>query len=348
MRRAPSDGSLHEASEQLVREEAAAGREADARLGGHRTARGGRHPAPRRGAGRAARRRPRRARARRPGAARGSSPRRPRHRHRPGPRRPAAAAAPSRRPGPAPPGSRRGAPRSSGGPTPSNAWAPGPTASYGSAQPVGEVVAALVARSRPVRDLVAAEARRRPGGRRRARTARPPGRRPARRPPTPATGGRPRVVGRWSPSGPGDPLAIGVVEGQRVGRDVVEAQRERRVQRRRPRVLGLPGDVVQQVDRHGRRCPPARASATASATSRRPVAPAQPTQELRIERLRAERERGSRRLRRASAATPRSSGPGFASIVTSASAASPKRDRTRASSPAMSSDGSSVGVPPPR
>ena len=81
------------------------------------------------------------------------------------------------------------------------------------ALPVGQVVPALVPGPRPVRDLVAAE----PGvgqghdgvvvlGRGAVLVL--PGADAAR-----ASGARPCVVGRWSPSGAGQALGIGVVEG---------------------------------------------------------------------------------------------------------------------------------------
>ena len=99
----------------------------------------------------------------------------------------------------------------------------------------------------------------------------------------------PALRGQVVAGRPGQPLRIRVVEGQRVGRDVVRRERERRVQRRRPGLLALPGDVVQQVERHR---PDAR---LASLGDRgldvpRAVSSAQPPQQPVIERLRAQRD----------------------------------------------------------
>ena len=220
---------------------------------------------------------------------------------RPRPSRRAGAPAAHRPRAPAPAGTRPAAPRSSAATTPSNAWAPGPTASYGRALPVGEVVPALVAGPGPVRDLVAAEARRRPAARRRARTAPRPGRRPGRGPPPRASAGRPDVVGRWSPERPGDALGIGVVERQRVGRDVVDAER------RSPRRASPP-----------RRRPTAPARRTAGrptpTRSRRP-APRRPRRRRRAGRWRRpeppqqRRDRTTARRARAGSRPPRPAPP---------------------------------------
>ncbi len=120
------------------------------------------------------------------------------------------------------------------------------------AGPVRQVVPALVAGAGPVRDLVAAEA-----GRGEAIDGEPVlVRRPVvvllrTRPVAPAPGaaGRREVVA----GGAGDALGVGVVERQRVGGHVVDAQLDRRVQRGRERVDRLAGHVVQQVDRDRRR-----------------------------------------------------------------------------------------------
>ena len=80
----------------------------------------------------------------------------------------------------------------------------------------------------------------------------------------------------------------------------------------------------------------------------RPMPPAQPPEQRRVERLGAERDPVDARRDAAPRASPRSSGPGLASIVTSAPSAMPKRSRTRPRIAAMETSGSRVGVPPPR
>ena len=104
-----------------------------------------------------------------------------------------------------------------------------------------------------------------------------------------APAARARARGQVVAGRPGEPLRVRVVEGQRVRGDVVGREGERGVQRRRPGLLALPGDVVQQVERHR---PDAR---LASLGDRgldvpRAVPPAQPAQQPVIERLRAQRD----------------------------------------------------------
>src|SRR5215211_1956751 len=94
------------------------------------------------------------------------------------------------------------------------------------------------------------------------------------------------------------------------------------------------------------------------ARSRRRGSPPIPPASARGRRPRRRRMAGSnawapseRRVTPAStraSASPRSSGPGFDSIVTSAAASSPKRSRTRPRIAAIDADGRRVGVPPPR
>ena len=114
-----------------------------------------------------------------------------------------------RRPASAPRRSRRGARRSSGGSAPSNACAPGPDRLVRPALPVGQVVPALVAGLGPVADLVAAEPGLARGGRRRGGTGPRRGPRPGRARAISRQRRAPEVVGRWSPSGPVSPSASG-------------------------------------------------------------------------------------------------------------------------------------------
>ena len=116
------------------------------------------------------------------------------------------------------------------------------------ALPVGEVVAALVARPRPVADLVAAPAVGRRDGGRRGGTAPRRDPRPARRSPASRQRRAPRRVGRWSPSGPVRPSAVGVVERQGIQREVVRLEVERGFERVDPRVERAARDVVEQVE----------------------------------------------------------------------------------------------------
>ena len=121
---------------------------------------------------------------------------------------------------------------------------PGRRASNGSALPVREVVPGLVPGPRPVRDLVVAVAR---GGQ--------------------AILGKGVLLGRAVLVLPGASTlapspraarhgqviaALGVVERQRVQRQVVRLECEGGVERRGPRSDGLAGRVVQQVDVHRR------------------------------------------------------------------------------------------------
>ena len=193
--------------------------------------------------------------------------------------------------------------------------------------PVGEVVAALVPRPRPVRDLVATEAGRgealdgdvvlrgrpvvvllvdrlRPPATR-ARAASAGGRRPARSaPPHPGRRGSARRPTR----GPAR---------ARAPRPASPPRSPRPARGRRTAGRATPT-----------RCPASRASATAASTSRgrcrRPSRRSSPSSnDCAPSDTRVTPASTSAR------ASPRSSGPGFASIVTSASAASPNRVRTR-------------------
>ena len=145
-----------------------------------------------------------------------------------------------RRPARARQGTRRAARRSSGGGAVECVRA-GTHRLVRPARPVGEVVPALVAGSRPVGDLVAAEPgrgealHRQPvlrGGPIVVLPARPP------RPPARAPG----VVGRWSPVGPVRPSASGSSRVRAYGESVVRLERQRGVQRGRPdRLASAPG-----------------------------------------------------------------------------------------------------------
>ena len=305
------------ATEQLVREEAAAGREADAGL---RTARSGSRSPASSAHARCGASGPASASAR----AIPVSSRSPRivastsaavriDRSRAAGRQPSA---PTRRRARARRGTRRAAPRSSAGP-PRRTRAP-------PARPPRTGVAP----SR--RGCGGSRARAGPSSRSRSRGSRP--RRGARRRCAYCAAARssscssiafvrqrraPGRVGRWSPSRPGEPLRVRVVEGQRVRRDVVGAERERGVERRRPGRLALPGHVVQQVERHRPDARLARLGDRVAATSRgrcrRPSRRSSPSSnDCAPSETRVTPASTSAR------ASPRSSGPGFASIVTSA------------------------------
>ena len=139
------------------------------------------------------------------------------------------------------------------------------------APPVGQVVPALVARTRPVRDLVAAPAC---GGKPldgvlvlRGRTVLVLLRAGAVAPASRAGG-----VGRWSPAGPVRPSAARIVEGQRVEREVVRRQCERGVERARPRTRGS-GRARRRAGRgSATRCSPARLGDGLGDVARRDVA----------------------------------------------------------------------------
>ena len=206
---------------------------------------------------------------------------------------------------------------------PSNAWAPGPTASYGRRCQYDEVVPALVPGPAPVRDLVAPVARRRPAGRPRARTGSAARSSSWSRTATSRQRRAPDGRGQVVAQRPGDALRIGIVERQRIGRDVVDAESDRRVERRRPGVDRLPRHVVQQVDRHRSARLPAprrprrrrpRAGAVARAAAAAPGSNDWAPSETRVTPAAT-----------SAAASPRSSGPGFDSIVTSAPSAMPHR-----------------------
>jgi hypothetical protein len=156
--------------------------------------------------------------------------------------------------------------------------------------PVGQVVAALMPGPRPVRDLVASPARRRPARSdarwywSAARSSSCSGRAASRQRLAP------RAVGRWSPISPGETLGVRVVERQRVEREVVRAEVERGTfSSRLPAVDGLTRDVVQEVQvdgadpggpclRHGR------------GHVLRGVAPAEAPQLRGVQALRAKRD----------------------------------------------------------
>ena len=120
--------------------------------------------------------------------------------------------------------------------------------------PVREVVPALVAGTGPVRDLVAAEARRAEtiGGE--AVLLRRPilvlTRRCLASPVTRPRAQRQVVAGRA-----GQALDVGIVERQRVCRDMVRPQLDRPVERGGPVLDGLVGQVVEQVVLVGQRHP---------------------------------------------------------------------------------------------
>ena len=149
------------------------------------------------------------------------------------------------------------------------------------------------------------------------------------------------------PVRPGEALGVGVVEGQRVEREVVRRERQRLVERDHPGRDRLVRDVVQQVEAD-------RADARLRVPRRRPR-----------RRPRGDDGGPSRRSSLGiplwapsdSRVTPGAMlgggvaalvGPGLASSVTSAPGASPNRSRTRSMSAARSSGGRSDGVPPPR
>ena len=130
---------------------------------------------------------------------------------------------------------------------PSKACAPGPTASYGSALPVGQVVAALMAGPRPVGDLVAAPAARRQHVRGEAvllRGAVVVLLATGRLAPAPCARGSGKVVARLAR----EALGVRIVERQRVEREVVRAEIEGGPQCRLPAGDRLPRDVVQEVE----------------------------------------------------------------------------------------------------
>ena len=253
--------------------------------------------------------------------------------------------APRRLPAPAPPGTRPAAPRSSGGSTPSNACAPGPTASYGRRVPVDEVVPALVPGPRPVRDLVAAE----PG------RTQPLDRQPVllgravlvllRGSPSPASDGRPARVGRWSPERPGQPLVVRVVQRQGVRGDVVGRQGKGGVQRRRPRVRRTGPARRTGGPARRTRSPPARASASAVGHVRRPVPPAQARAAAPRPSPAPPATAGSPRPQPARAHRRARPDPGSTRSSPRRPSAIPNRARTRSRSRATASDGSSVGRP---
>ena len=230
-----------EPAEQLVAEQAAARRQDDPIVVGDVEQLGGQRPAERVVEGRLVGRRERDA-AVRP-QAEDDLLRRPPSPDRSPPSRPAGGWPLPRRPGRAPRGSRRGGPRSSAASTPSKACAPGPDRLVRPALPVDEVVPALVAGPRPVADLVAVPAvlgQAMDGVVVLGRGAilvlgRACGRAPATR-----AGRRRQVVA----AGPGQPLGVGVVEGQGVERQVVGLEGERRLERL---------DPVDQRSRRARR-----------------------------------------------------------------------------------------------
>ena len=165
---------------------------------------------------------------------------------------------------------------------------PGPDRLVRPPHPVREVVPALASGPSPVRDLVAPEAGR----------TQPLHRQPVLRgrpivvllvdrcrPPAPRTRARRQVVAHRARQA----LGVRVVERQGIGGDVIRLEGERRIQRRGPNGLGLPGHVVQEVERHGR---DARLASRVDGGSDvvRPVPPAQPPEQARIERLRAHRQ----------------------------------------------------------
>ncbi len=278
----------HEAREQLVREQAAGGRQADTRgRPGRRSRPRAPPPGPRPGAARAARLARRRAAGRRQGAGRGSPPPsqpRPRPRAR---RRRAGARANHRPPATAPGGSRRAGARSSAGRRRRTRARPGPPPRTGGAA------------SR--RGCGGSRGRAVPSSRSRSR-----GTRQRRGGPRPASTGSRRVVvllpnGGLAPAPRARPcrqvvaersrqaLLVRVVEGEGVRRHVVDPQGDRRVQRGAPGVDGLARHVVQQVDRDRGDSRVARLAHGVGDVGR-PVAPPEAAEQARLERLRAQRQ----------------------------------------------------------
>ena len=213
------------------------------------------------------------------------------------------------------------------------------------ALPVGQVVPALVARAGPVRQLVP----RKPASARRAsaRSYRPRPRSSSwprrarsrqRRAPGSSAGGRPAA---------GQALGVGVVEGQGVEREVVRPSSSGRLERRRPAGQALARHVVEEVeaDRADPRLAGRRDGvghvARRRGAGRAPGAP-------RRMKLWAPSESRVTPAAAKPARSPRSSGPGLASRVTSAPAARPNRSRTWSRIAATASAGRSDGVPPPR
>ena len=128
--------------------------------------------------------------------------------------------------------------------------------------------------------------------------------------PAACAGSRREVVA----GGARQPLRVGVVEGQGVQRQVVGAEREGRLERRRPALLGAVRDVVQQVQRdRGNPRGPCRLDGPCHVLGS--VPPAQPAELARVHRLRPERDprdagiapRTSRRRARRDRGWPRAS-----------------------------------------
>ena len=214
------------------------------------------------------------------------------------------------------------------------------------APPVGEVVTALVPGPRPVRDLVAAEPGVRQGTTRRAGTGPRRGPRPgpgARRPATGAprassAGDRRRA--RRAPPRPGRPASARTATGGRA--------RGRAPRRASPvQVASEPSGMSYSRSRLTEPMPAVAAPSTASATSaarwRRPSRRNSPSSSDW-----APNETRVMPARRQAAGSPRSSGPGLASSVTSAPAATPNRVAHSREQPLDVVGGSSDGVPPPR
>ena len=164
------------------------------------------------------------------------------------------------------------------------------------ALPVDEVVPALVAGPRPVADLVAAPAVLGQAVDGVVVLGRGPilvlGRARGRAPATRA-GGRRQVVA----AGPGQPFGVGVVEGQRVEREVVGREGERRLERLDPVDQGRVGHVVQEVEADRARCRPR--APRRRVRRRRPPGGADPAAEARPPTSPGRRSRGGSPRRRA-------------------------------------------------
>ena len=189
-------------------------------------------------------------------------------------------------------------------------------------------MAALVARAAPSSRSRSRASRPRRAARRRARTARPRGRRPVPRRARRASGARPpasaggRRPARSAPPRPGRRASARTATGgpapSASAASSVAAQDVHR----------LPGHVVQQVERHRRDPGRPRLGDRVGDVAGRCRRPEPPQQRRRRTHCAPSETRFTPAVASA-AASPRSSGPGFASIVTSASSASPNRVRTR-------------------
>ena len=261
--------------------------------------------------------------------------------------RPAADAAASRRPARARRGTHRAGRRSSAASAPSKACAAGPDRLPGAALPVRRGCAATRWPGR-AQLLISYQAKPASARRRSASSYIAAARSSSWLQPSPlAPASRAVGHGQVVAGEPGDSLRIGVVQRQRVQREVVRLEGERGVERAVPGLDRRAGHVVQEVeadrgDAGGARVA-ARPSATSSGEWRRPSA-----RSSAASRLCAPIDSRVTPASRSARASPRSSGPGLASSVTSASGASPNRSRTIAIRRAIAAAGRRLGVPPPR